>query len=441
MAGDAGGAAGSVGLAAAGELLARAVGAGASRQVAAAVAAALWRCVMHPAASCDAEDPEAGRQVAARLAAIKPCLAAQELAAGTLGAVCHTARGLVSRNVQVRANAARHHGFGGDFSKLSAADCRRAQRGAGRQATPAAATAVAAAPATVESTTLAGWQACSRASGLRAACRKRWVQQVLDEQAMEETNMEEATEKPEVPAEKVAENAPMASPSSMLCRNVSVKDAAAAVAVEEKPEEHAGGDLAEVPLFPEWGSGRRSSVEVGLTAGSEGSDKHLGEFDIGPGCGTDLEVEQELLEVGGPLKSESYLMAAAAAPMVAARAAAGRWADEEDSPLGSSIGGFDGGGYRLGDGISFEAVEDDVWPPEAEWPQWWSQLPKVGFGGIQLLWATDAPYLATVRFIEGIEGIGEQRSDMQRLPAVLAEFAPAFQFLVTIIGGWRRRLI
>ena len=88
---------------------------------------------MHPAAGGDAADAGADRQVGARLAAIQPCLAAQVAAAGTSGLECHTARGLVSRDVLVRAHAARHHGFGADFSKMSAADCRRAQRGAGRR--------------------------------------------------------------------------------------------------------------------------------------------------------------------------------------------------------------------------------------------------------------------------------------------------------------------
>ncbi len=136
MAGEAG-AASSVELAAAGELLARAVG----------------RCsrgsglmAVHRASRGDAADADAGRQVAARLAAIKPCLAAHVAAAATSGLECHTARGLVSRDVFVRANAARHHGFSADFSKMSAADCRRAQRGAGRRAAAGAATAATAAP-------------------------------------------------------------------------------------------------------------------------------------------------------------------------------------------------------------------------------------------------------------------------------------------------------
>ena len=132
-AGADGGAASSVGLSAAGELLARAVGAGASRQVAAAVAAALWRCVMLPVECVDAADADDGRQVDERLAAIKPCVAAQVAAAGNKGVECHSARGLVSRDVLVRANAAKHHRFGADFSLMSAADCRRAQRGARRR--------------------------------------------------------------------------------------------------------------------------------------------------------------------------------------------------------------------------------------------------------------------------------------------------------------------
>ena len=91
--------------------------------------------VVLPAGCGEAEDAEAACQVAVRLAAIKPCVAAQVAAATTLGVEPHSARGLVSRDVLVRANAAKHHGFGSDFTKLSVADCRRAQRGAaGRRA-------------------------------------------------------------------------------------------------------------------------------------------------------------------------------------------------------------------------------------------------------------------------------------------------------------------
>ena len=112
------------------ELLAAAVAAGASRQVAAAIASALFRTATSEVADTDSEVVK--EQVEARLRALRPCLKAQVIAGTVFGVQAHTAKDLVPADTVRRANAARHHAFREDFAALTATDIKRAQRGGDR---------------------------------------------------------------------------------------------------------------------------------------------------------------------------------------------------------------------------------------------------------------------------------------------------------------------
>ena len=101
-----------------------AVQAGASPKVVAGVAAATLRALRQ-----QERGSSFSSVVEDRLNALRPCLEAQEAAAG-LGLASGSARGLVDRRVSTRANVAKHvFGIDRDFSELSDADCKRLQRG------------------------------------------------------------------------------------------------------------------------------------------------------------------------------------------------------------------------------------------------------------------------------------------------------------------------
>jgi len=110
-------------------LMGSAVAAGASRQVAAATAVALWRVVLGQAPSLELPSPDVEVQVEARLAAIRPCLVAQEAAARRHGTSRHSAKGLVDPVVVFRRNVGVHAAFGEDFASMSDGEFRRRQRG------------------------------------------------------------------------------------------------------------------------------------------------------------------------------------------------------------------------------------------------------------------------------------------------------------------------
>jgi len=112
------------------------VSAGAPRQTAAAVAAALWRLLAGtPSADHRVIEPMVGTsgddlELKDRLAAVSDVLQAQ-LAASRAGLPAHSCQGLVDHATKVKRNVALH-GFGdlGDrFSALSPAELRRLQRG------------------------------------------------------------------------------------------------------------------------------------------------------------------------------------------------------------------------------------------------------------------------------------------------------------------------
>jgi hypothetical protein len=75
------------------------------------------------------------------------------------------------------------------------------------------------------------------------------------------------------------------------------------------------------------------------------------------------------------------------------------------------------------DGIVSASAGIDAWPPEAEWPVWWSYLPDGGFAIIMELRAMAAPYSATMK---AIEYIGNETFDITRLARGLAACASLF---------------
>ena len=105
------------------------VSAGASRQVAAAVASALWRLQVAGLSACSEDDTVVANNVRDRLDAIAPAFRAQECEAGSTGRSPHSAKNLVPPGVHLRANAARHVGFGSDFSSMDDKTIRKLQRG------------------------------------------------------------------------------------------------------------------------------------------------------------------------------------------------------------------------------------------------------------------------------------------------------------------------
>ncbi len=109
---------------------------GASRQVAAAVAAAMFRSVS--VTGCTVVD----ELVNDRLDMLAPCLRAQVTAGLQSGQDVHTARGLVEPDVVLRGNVARHAGFdsGQPLGDVPAAHLKRLQRGGQEKAGKSGAT-------------------------------------------------------------------------------------------------------------------------------------------------------------------------------------------------------------------------------------------------------------------------------------------------------------
>eukprot|EP00746_Dinoflagellata_sp_MGD_P011296 gnl/MRDRNA2_/MRDRNA2_123632_c0_seq1.p1 gnl/MRDRNA2_/MRDRNA2_123632_c0~~gnl/MRDRNA2_/MRDRNA2_123632_c0_seq1.p1 ORF type:complete len:330 (-),score=74.12 gnl/MRDRNA2_/MRDRNA2_123632_c0_seq1:85-1011(-) len=103
---------------------------GASRHVAAAVAAAIMRCKadLHKHV-CDDADLII-EDVQQRMQAIIPALAAQSKAARSSGVNVHSARGLITPEQNLRANAAKHVGFETEkpFAQMTNQELRRRQR-------------------------------------------------------------------------------------------------------------------------------------------------------------------------------------------------------------------------------------------------------------------------------------------------------------------------
>jgi len=118
------------------ELMKATISAGASRQVATAVAAGLWRLAtgsVHPRVQDSLPTVLASssveREVTARLAALAPSIRAQ-VAVQAVGAPQRSSSGLVPRDVHVLANAARHlYREGESFEHISPSIARAAQRG------------------------------------------------------------------------------------------------------------------------------------------------------------------------------------------------------------------------------------------------------------------------------------------------------------------------
>jgi hypothetical protein len=109
----------------------------ASRQVVAAAVAAVLRTSVSLGAASEPPNDE----VAARLDALRPCIAAQVSASAQLGHNLHTCRGLVPPVVKLRGDIARHSGFDGSFTELTEGDMRDLQRAASRSKKAAARTA------------------------------------------------------------------------------------------------------------------------------------------------------------------------------------------------------------------------------------------------------------------------------------------------------------
>mmetsp|Transcript_71638 Transcript_71638/g.232937 ORF Transcript_71638/g.232937 Transcript_71638/m.232937 type:complete len:153 (+) Transcript_71638:110-568(+) len=121
------------------------VAAGASRQIAAAVAAALWRLLSNKVAQSDVgrvAEVEACtsteihesivNNVDARMSAIAPGIVAQEVGAQLTGSAPRPPSKLLPAG-DLRANVAKHAAFGMDFDTLSIQQMRRLQRGVRRQ--------------------------------------------------------------------------------------------------------------------------------------------------------------------------------------------------------------------------------------------------------------------------------------------------------------------
>jgi hypothetical protein len=114
----------------------------ASRQVVAAAVAAVLRTSV---SSGSLEPP--GAEVAARLDALRPCIAAQVSASAQLGHNFHSCRGLVEPAVKLRGDIARHSGFDGNFAELSEGDMKAMQRASSRAKKAAAGPSSEVAPA------------------------------------------------------------------------------------------------------------------------------------------------------------------------------------------------------------------------------------------------------------------------------------------------------
>ena len=112
------------------EVLMRAAASSGNRQVAAAVASALWRLSATPDACEDQMSGELVKRLVDRISLIMPSLAAQVIS-GMHGASHHRAHGLVPPSAVLNRNCALHADFASDtlLGDLSASEKRRLQRG------------------------------------------------------------------------------------------------------------------------------------------------------------------------------------------------------------------------------------------------------------------------------------------------------------------------